>query len=277
MASIAQALRTVINTLPGDSSRADAELLLAHALGKPRVWLYAHADEALPAATAKQFAQLIKRREKGEPIAYLLGHRDFWKMQLEVSADTLIPRPETELLVELALKRLPREQPTQVLDLGTGTGAIAFAIASERPQARITACDSSAAALAVAARNGERLGHGDCALLLSQWYSELNGQRFDLIVSNPPYIADNDPHLGEGDLRFEPRTALASGRDGLDAIRMIVAGAPSHLHAEGGLIIEHGFEQGSAVRALFQAAGFTQVRTIRDLGDQERVTYGRVS
>jgi len=273
--SIAQNLRAVINTLPGDSSRVDAELLLAHALGKPRVWLYAHADEALPAAAAKQFALLIKRRLKGEPIAYLLGFRDFWKMQLEVTADTLIPRPETELLVQLAITWLPQDRPVRVLDLGAGSGAIALAIASERPQVQMTACDSNAAALAVAQHNGQRLGLSQCIWLRSDWYSELQDQRFDLIVSNPPYIAENDPHLGEGDLRFEPRAALASGRDGLDAIRVIVGQAQQHLLPGGRLLIEHGFEQGIAVRELFQAAGLADIRTVRDLEDRERVTCGR--
>lgn len=276
MTSIAQTLRAVIKTLPGDTARPDAELLLAHAMGKPRVWLYAHAEEVLPDVSAKLFLQLIKRRQKGEPIAYLLGVRDFWKMQVEVTPDTLIPRPETELLVQLALTWLPEDRPRRVLDLGTGSGVIAVAIASERPQVRMTACDSSPAALAVAQRNGEALRLHECSWLRSDWYSELQGQRFDLIVSNPPYISDNDPHLGEGDLRFEPRSALASGRDGLNAIRIIVAGAPAHLAGEGRLLVEHGFEQGAAVRELFQQAGFLEVRTVRDLEDRERVTCGRL-
>lgn len=275
MSSIAQALRAAIKTLSGDSSRTDAELLLAHALQRPRVWLYAHADEPLPDTPAKQFAQLVKRRMKGEPIAYLLGYRDFWKMQFEVSADTLIPRPETELLVQLAITCLPADRPARVLDLGTGSGAIALALASERPLAQITACDSSPAALAVARGNGERLGIDGCTWVLSDWYSALSEQRFDLMVGNPPYIADDDPHLREGDLRFEPRAALASGRDGLDAIRTIVGEAPRHLFSAGRLLIEHGFEQGAAVRALFQAAGLVEVRTVRDLEDRERVTCGK--
>jgi release factor glutamine methyltransferase len=275
--TVAQTLRAVIKTLPGDSSRSDAELLLAHALEKPRVWVYAHADEPMPAAAAKQFNLLIKRRQKGEPIAYLIGHRDFWNMQLEVTSDTLIPRPETELLVELALKRLPLDRPTRVLDLGTGSGAIAFAIANERPSATVIASDSSAAALQVAQRNAQRLGQARCEFLQSLWYSELADQRFDVIVSNPPYIADGDPHLVKGDLRFEPRAALASGRDGLDAIRTIVGQAADHLLPAGWLLIEHGFDQGEAARGLFVAARLTDVRTIRDLEDRERVTCGRLA
>jgi len=274
MPSIAQSLRAVIKTLPGDSSRADAELLLAHALERPRAWLYAHADDDLPDVTGKRFAQLIKRRLKGEPIAYLLGYREFWNMQLEVTADTLIPRPETELLVQLTITDLPREQAARVLDLGTGSGAIALAIASERPLAKVTACDNSEAALEVAQRNAGRLAQDRCVWLRSDWFSELPGQRFDVIVSNPPYVADEDPHLREGDLRFEPRMALTSGRDGLDAIRAIVNAAAQHLYPGGRLLIEHGFEQGASVRALFQAAGLTDVRTVRDLEDRERVTCG---
>jgi release factor glutamine methyltransferase len=273
--TIAQTLRAVINTLPGDSSRTDAELLLAHVLGRPRVWLYAHAEEPLPDTPAKQFAQLIKRRRKGEPIAYLLGYRDFWKMQLEVSAATLIPRPETELLVQLAISCLPEDSTARVLDLGTGSGAIALAIASERPRVRMTACDSSAAALAIAQGNAQRLGL-ECVWLRSDWYSELPAGRFDLIVANPPYIAEKDPHLQEGDLRFEPRAALASGADGLDAIRAIVAQSPQWLLPEGRLLIEHGFEQGAAVRELFRKAGLAGSQTVRDLEDRERVTSGRM-
>jgi len=275
MPTIAQTLRSVIKTLPGDTSRADAELLLAHALDRPRVWLYAHADEALPDAAAKTYAELIKRRFKGEPIAYLLGYRDFWKMQLEVSADTLIPRPETELLVQLAVTWLPRDRPANVLDLGTGSGAIALAIASELPQVQVIASDRSEGALMVAQRNAQRLGIGHCTWVRSDWYAQIPEMSFELIVSNPPYIAEGDPHLAEGDLRFEPRAALASGRDGLDAIREIVAQAPARLVAGGRLLIEHGFEQGIAVRALFEAAGLAEVRTIRDLEDRERVTCGR--
>jgi release factor glutamine methyltransferase len=197
-------------------------------------------------------------------------------MQLDVSADTLIPRPETELLVQLAITCLPEDRAASVLDLGTGSGAIALAIASERPLVRMTACDSSIAALAVAQRNAQRLGLDQCAWLRSDWYSELTQQRFDLVVANPPYIAEKDPHLEEGDLRFEPRAALASGRDGLDAIRTIVAESRAQFVPVGGVLLVNGLEQGAAVRGLYAAAGLIDIRTVRDLEDRERVTCGRM-
>lgn len=253
----------------------DAALLLAHALGRARSWLFAHGDEVAPEADAARFGQLVARRAAGEPVAYLVGTRGFWRFDLAVTPDTLIPRPETELLVELALARLVPGTPARVADLGTGSGAIALAIAGERPQARVVATDASAGALEVARRNASAQGIGNIALCHGDWWMPLAGERFDLVASNPPYIADGDAHLAQGDLRFEPRTALASGADGLDAIRIIAAGAPAHLVEGGWLLVEHGWEQGAAVRALFESAGLADVATERDLEQRDRVTLGR--
>jgi len=254
----------------------EADLLLAHALGKPRSWLYAHGDAPLPRALAERFAALVSRRERGEPVAYLTGRAGFYGLELALTPDTLIPRPETELLVDLALERLPPHTPARVLDLGTGSGAIALALAHARPQAAVTATDASTAALAVARSNADALGTGNLTLRHSDWFTALDGARFDLIASNPPYIATNDPHLAQGDLRFEPAAALASGADGLEALRTIIAGAPRHLVPGGWLLLEHGYDQGQAVRALLTAAGFTQVTTARDLEHRERVAVARM-
>ena len=274
MTTLAHALRDAASRLPGDEARLEAELLLAHALDRPRSWFYAHAGDLLEARDAALFEALLRRRDRGEPVAQITGHRGFWSLELAVTADTLIPRPETELLVELALERLPRTEPRRVLDLGTGTGAIALAIASERPLADVTALDASEAALAVARDNAELAGL-PLRLLHSDWFSAVAGERFDLLASNPPYIADDDPHLEQGDLRFEPRTALASGPDGLDAIRIIAREACDHLLPGGWLLVEHGYDQGPAVRALLSAAGLQSVVTERDLELRDRVTLGR--
>ncbi len=255
--------------------RADAELLLAHAVGRDRAWLFAHATDEMSADQALHFAKLLERRAAGEPVAYLTGSRAFWTLQLEVGPDTLIPRPETEHLVELALERLAADAPVRVADLGTGGGAIALAIASERPLAAVVATDFSKAALAVAVRNAERNEIDNVWFRRGDWCDALGGERFDLIASNPPYIADGDPHLGEGDLRFEPASALSSGADGLDAIRSIVGNAPAHLAPGGWLLLEHGWGQGEAIRALLQAAGFVEVATERDLEGRDRVTLGK--
>jgi len=274
MTTVANAIREAAQRLPGEEARMEAELLLAHALGQPRSWFYAHSGDVMDAASAGAFEALLRRREHGEPVAQITGHRGFWSLDLAVTADTLIPRPETELLVELALDRLPVAEMGQVLDLGTGTGAIALAIASERPLVDVTAVDASRRALDVAAGNAAdaglplRLLHGD-------WFAPVAGEVFRMIVSNPPYIADGDPHLGQGDLRFEPRSALASGADGLDALRRIVADAPAHLLPGGWLLVEHGHDQGAAVRSLFQAQGFAQVASQRDLERRDRVTLGQ--
>lgn len=274
MTTLANAIRDAASRLPGDATRLEAELLLAHAMQRPRSWFYAHASDVLDAADAEAFEALVKRRLHGEPVAQITGQRGFWSLELTVTADTLLPRPETELLVELALDRMPRSDPMRVLDLGTGTGAIALAIASERPLADVTATDASAGALAVAAGNARDAGL-PVRLLPGDWFAAVPREQFDLVVSNPPYIAEDDPHLQQGDLRFEPRAALASGADGLDAIRTICAGTPAHLAPGGWLLVEHGFEQGAAVRALFRAAGLEQVATECDLEHRDRVTLGR--
>jgi len=254
--------------------RAEAAILLAHALGKPRSWLLAHADDPADTAGAAAFAALVERRVAGEPVAYLTGHRGFWTLDLEVTPATLIPRPETELLVELALAKLPREGAPRVADLGTGSGAIALAIARECPHTRVLATDASAAALAVARRNAEANRIRNVGFAQGDWFAALGDERFDLIVSNPPYIAADDPHLERGDLRFEPGSALASGSDGLDDIRRIVAGARSHLAGDGWLLFEHGWDQGTAVRGLLDAAGYRDVFTAQDLEQRDRVSGG---
>lgn len=266
------ALAQAAARLPGPQPRFEAELLLGHALGRDRAWLFAHGDAALNAAQQATFGALVERRIAGEPVAYLIGVRGFWTLDLAVQPGVLIPRPETELLVELALPRLADH--ARLADLGTGSGAIALAIASERPQAQITAVDISVEALAVAQRNAARAGIGNVRFCQGDWLTPLAGERFEVIVSNPPYLAANDPHLQQGDLRFEPVSALASGSDGLDAIRGIIAAAPEHLAPGGWLLLEHGWTQGEVVRALLAAAGFAAVSTARDLEQRERVSMG---
>ena len=239
----------------------EAELLLAHVLDRSRSWLYSHGDEALDEAAAQRFAGLLERRRAGE----------------QVSPATLIPRPETELLVEQALARIPEDRPTRIADLGTGSGAIALALALERPLAQVTGTDASESALAVARANATSLGLVNVDFRCGDWLAPLGEERCDLIASNPPYIAEGDVHLASGDLRFEPRSALASGVDGLDDIRTIVAGAPALLRAGGWLLLEHGLEQGAAVRALLSAAGLRDVATVRDLEQRDRVSFGRLA
>ncbi len=275
--SLRQVVAEASARLGGVEARHEAELLLLHVLDRPRSWLFAHATDPLATADQAAFEALLARRVAGEPVAYLTGRRGFWTLDLEVDPATLIPRPETELLVELALERLPPERTLQLADLGTGSGAIALALASERPQAQVLATDASPGALAVAARNAARheLRNVRFAEGGYDWYAPLQGARFDLIASNPPYIASDDPHLEQGDLRFEPATALSSGVDGLDDIRRIVDGGQAHLLPGGWLLIEHGWDQGAAIRALFEAAGFTNVQTVQDLEQRDRITLGQ--
>lgn len=272
MSDVRSALQLAMQRL---HERVDAEWLLAHVLDKSRSWLIAHADDELDEAHARQFAALVDRRAAGEPVAYLTGRRGFWSLELGVTPATLIPRPETELLVELALERLAPDQSTRVLDLGTGSGAIALALASERPQAHVTATDASIDALAVAQRNAQRHNIMNVSFVHGDWFAPLKDQRFDIIVSNPPYIACDDPHLRQGDLRHEPLSALVSGADGLDDIRRIVHAASSHLMHNGWLMFEHGWNQGNAARVLLCSMGFVEVFTARDIEERDRVSGGK--
>ena len=258
-----------------ESARADAEILLAHCLQKSRTYLFAWPEKELEPAVEAQFRQLLAQRCNGVPVAYLTGYREFWTLNLRVTAATLIPRPETELLVEAALAKIPTNASCDVLDLGTGTGAIALAIASERPLATVIAVDASTAALAIAAENVQIQGLSNVMLQHSDWWTGLSAQRFQLIVSNPPYIEQQDPHLQQGDVRFEPLTALASGEDGLEDIRHIVAHAPARLHAGGWLLLEHGYNQGQAVTNLLQQRGFQQVHCLPDLAGNDRISLGQ--
>ena len=255
----------------------EAELLLVHVLGRSHAWLYAHGTDVLAPGDEARFAELVARRVAGEPVAYLTGRRGFWSLDLQVGPGTLIPRPETELLVELALERLPADVPVRVADLGTGSGAIALAIASERPAARVVATDASAAALEVARANAGALGLSRVEFRHGDWFAPLAGERYDLVASNPPYIADGDPHLGQGDLRHEPASALASGPDGLADLRALVGAAPVHLQPGGWLLLEHGHDQGAAVRVLLHEAAFGEVATAVDLEGRERVSLGRTA
>jgi len=273
--ALSECLRQAAVRLGPEAGRIEAEVLLVHALGRERSWLYAHGDDVPTPAQLDQFEALLRRREAGEPVAQIVGRREFWSMELAINADTLIPRPETELLVELALDRLPKAQPLRVLDLGTGSGAIALAISRERPRAQVTAVDASLGALAMAQKNAAKLGLGQVRFLRGDWYSPVQDERYDMIVSNPPYLADDDPHLQQGDLRFEPRSALAAGVDGLDDIRCIAGQAPAHLSPGGWLLVEHGWQQGASVRQIFSQAGLCAVSTAKDLEDRDRVTLGQ--
>src|SRR3990167_4435303 len=270
--TVADALALAAGRLPGEEARAEAEILPAHALGNPRSWLYAHANDPFPEPGEKEFRELIARRTRGEPVAHILGTQEFWSLPLVVTSDTLIPRPETELLVELALQRLAADAPLRVLDLGTGGGAIALAIAHERPRVLITALDRNPRPLDIARKNAARLAPGRIRFLAGEWFSPVQGESFDLIVSNPPYLEAGDIHLSQGDLRFEPELALVAGDDGLDCIRRIVDAARQFLAPSAWLLIEHGLRQGAQVRALMLESGLVDVGTFTDLERRDRVT-----
>ena len=302
MQTVRALLKHCAGALGGADGAREATLLLRHVLDVSEAWLIAHADDPVDEAHAAVYRALLERRGRGEPVAYLIGTRGFRTLELRVTPNVLIPRPETELLVELALARISRCSPDEaaqrrnpgqsmqmtpdsaalppgytVADLGTGSGAIALSIAQTCPQVLVVATDSSQAALRVAQENAKRLGLSNVDFRQGDWCEALGNARLDLIVSNPPYIAEGDPHLKQGDLRFEPRVALASGPDGLDAIRSIVRDARLHLRPGAWLMFEHGFEQGSAVRELLAAHDYAEIFTERDLEGRERVSGGRGS
>lgn len=269
-------LHDAINRLSqSESPRRDAEILLGFVTGRARTFILAFGETPLSVDEQQQLEHLLARRERGEPVAHLVGVREFWSLPLFVSAATLIPRPDTECLVEQALSRLP-ENPARILDLGTGTGAIALALASERADCQVTAVDVIPDAVALATRNAQHLGINNVTVLASHWFSALEGETFDMIVSNPPYIDEQDPHLAMGDVRFEPRSALVAAKEGLADIAWIIAQSKRFLRPGGWLLIEHGWRQGDAVRALFCADGYEQVETCRDYGDNDRLSLARL-
>ncbi len=277
--SILSILQSSALLLNSAEAKLEAQLLLQHVLNVNRAWLIAHENDTLQANNHVAFEALLKRRLSGEPMAYILGEREFFGLPLKVTKDTLIPRADTETLVETALAHLKRGQKTthqfNILDLGTGTGAIALAIAKNCPQARVTAVDASKAALEIAKKNAENLNIHNVAFKLSDWFKNLQHQTFDLIVSNPPYIEENDAHLKEGDLRFEPISALASGADGLDDIRQIINQSLVYLKPQGWLMLEHGYNQAEKVADLMANIGLTDIDSIQDLGSNSRVTIGK--
>ena len=258
-----------------DSARLDAEILLALTLQKPRTWLYTWPEHIPSLPEQHMYLDLLRRRQSGEPVAYLTHRREFFGLELKINHHVLVPRPETETLVQCVLDVLADNSAARIADLGTGSGAVALALASQKPQARIVATDASSDALALARENAERLGIDNVTFMAGDWLVPLSGLTFDLIASNPPYIAEDDPHLSRDGVRFEPKPALVSGKDGLDAIRQLVTESPACLETGGWLMIEHGFDQGEAVRGLFTQAGFVDVKTHRDLGGNERVTIGK--
>lgn len=272
-ATLAVAMQEITKCLTtfSDTARLDAELLLSHALNRPRSYIYAYPNEHLSQDTHQHLCAVIMRRAKGEPIAYILGEQEFWSLTLNVSTDTLIPRPETEHLIEWALENLPTDN-LSIADLGTGSGAIAIALAHERPQWQLHATDTSAAALTIANNNAKHYNLPNIKFYLGSWYDALPDTQYDAIISNPPYIAENDIHLDN--LTFEPRTALSAKDNGLADLKIIIRQAQQHLLPGGALVLEHGFEQASDVGDLLEQASFTRITTYCDLARQPRFTVG---
>jgi len=271
--TIAQVLSWA-NQLDSDTARLDLELLLCHCLGKERSFLFTWPERALTQVQQRQFQALFRRRKSGEPIAHILGRRDFWDLSLRVNASTLIPRPDTELLVELGLRLVERED-ARVLDLGTGTGAIALSLANEHQHWQLEAVDSSAAAVLLAKENAEHHRLNNVRIYQSDWFADIAPAKFDLILSNPPYIDPDDPHLQQGDVRFEPLSALVADDKGLADIVIIATQAPKYLSSGGYLMLEHGYDQAGQVREILKRQSFTSVESFQDLAGNDRVTLGR--
>ena len=272
----APTIREALDAAQQVTDRIEARVLLREVLKQNDAYLLAHGDDTLSAEQAQQYVGLVVRRVAGEPVAYITGRREFYGREFAVNPSVLIPRPETELLVELALQRLPAGAPGRVLDLGTGSGCIGITIAAERPQLQVALLDASDAALEIARANAAQWAPSNTSVLHSDWYSAVTAERYDLIVANPPYVAEGNAHLQQGDLRFEPRSALASGVDGLNDLQRIIAQAPQHLSAGGWLLLEHGFDQAVACAWLLEAAGFQDVFNAPDLAGIPRVSGGRL-
>lgn len=270
--AVADAAESLVEV--SDSARLDAEALLAWILDVPRSYLFTHPEAALGEEPARDFSDAISRRQQGEPVAYITGAKEFWSLQLKVSSDTLVPRPETETLVEQALLLIPPDHRCRLLDLGTGSGAIAIAIASERPKCEIVATDSSSEALDVAKENAAQYALHNIQFVHGDWTEPVRDQTFDIVASNPPYVRDNDPALDA--LRFEPQSALAAGFDGMDAIRRIAEDARAIIAADGTLLLEHGADQRDAVNRTLQAFAWTDMKCLQDLSGQPRVTTARM-
>lgn len=258
------------------SAQLDSELLLCEVLNCERSYLYAYPEKELTKHNIESLNQFIALRAQGHPIAHITKQREFWSLLLHVDEHTLIPRPETEILVDAALKLIPKDNKKDILDLGTGSGAIAIAIASERPLAKIIATDKSDKALHVAKQNAEKHNINNIHFINADWFNMENKQSYDVIVSNPPYICNDDTHLKQGDVRFEPLSALTSGKDGLDDLRIIIREAKNRLNKQGWLLVEHGYNQAKQVQQLFNENNFNSVTTIRDYGDNDRVTIGEI-
>ena len=262
--------------MPSDSARLDAEVLLAHTLGKQRSYLYSHPEHSVDETILARYLSLIEKRQQGMPIAYLTGQKEFWSLSLTVNDTTLIPRPETELVVEQTLKKIPASASLTIADLGTGSGAIALAIASERLHCQIIASDRKYSSSLLAKQNAEQLDLKNIDFICTDWSHAFKANSLDIIVSNPPYIAENDPHLSSGDVRFEPLHALTAGSDGLNDIKQIIKQSAAILKSEGWLILEHGYDQQAAVQKLFQENGYTDIETCHDLAGNPRVSLGKI-
>ena len=255
----------------------DAQVLLRHVTGRDASYLIAHPEVPLGAGEAERYNALLERRAAGEPVAYLTGEREFYGRSFKVTPAVLIPRPETELLVDLALERIPQVGTPRVLEVGTGSGCIAISIATERPNAKVLALDNSTDALAIARKNAVEAHIGNAAFLRSDWFGALGNEHFQIVLSNPPYVATNDPHLAQGDVRFEPRSALEGGTDGMEAIRRIIEDGKKHLLPGGWLLFEHGHDQGERARIFLHKAGFADIFTAHDLAGIDRVSAGRLT